>query len=65
MDYAALLKMLQRLNELMHAKGHLLLFELVHFDMVKQFSTGDLLHDDVHVLFCFVSFSHLHNARVR
>ena len=60
MDNPTLLYILYGLNQLIHTKADLPLFQLVGFDMVKQLATLDLLHDDIHLFLSFIGFSHLH-----
>ena len=65
MNNPTFLKVQQGLNELIHAKCHLFLLKLVHFDMIEKLTAGDLLHNDIHVLLSFVSFPHLNYVWVR
>lgn len=62
--HTASLNVLYSLNKLIHAQTDLPLLQLICLDMVKKFSTFDLLHDDIHIFFSLVGFSHLHNIFV-
>ena len=62
MNDTAFVKIADCLDDLMHADGDFPLFELVRLDMLEQLTACHLLHDDVHVLLCFVRFLHLDNV---
>jgi hypothetical protein len=50
---------------LVHTNCYFAFFEFIGFDVVKELATGDLFHNNVHVLLCLIGFFHLHNVWVR
>lgn len=65
MDDATFVEVANSRNNLIHANRYLFFFQLVRLDMVEQLAAGHLLHDNVHILLCFISFFHLDNVRMR
>jgi hypothetical protein len=64
MNHSTSLHVLNSLNKLIHDQCYLSFYQLVSFNMLKEFTTSDLLHDNVHVLLSFIHLPHLDNILV-
>ena len=64
-NYATYLKILDSIYDLIHDQRYLLFFKLICFDVLEQFTTFDLFHNNVHVLFSLIGFSHANHIWMR
>ena len=64
MHNTTFLNVLYAFNKLVHAEADLSLLELISLDMIKELSSLDLLHNNIHILLSLIGLPHLDNILV-
>ena len=52
-------------NDLIHAESNLSFLKLIRLNVIEKFTACNLVHDNIHVLFCLISLTHLDNVWMR